>query len=44
MPMFKRLSGVLLDTFNETGYAFQKKEDAHRMAQANKTFAHLARY
>lgn len=44
MPMYKRLSSLLLDTFNETGFAFQKKEDVHRMAAANKTFAHLAKY
>jgi len=43
-PMFKRLAGELLDASNETGFAYGKKEDVHRMAQANKAFAHLARY
>lgn len=43
-PMFKRLSNELIDASNETGFAFGKKEDMHRMAQANKAFAHLARY
>lgn len=43
-PMYKRLSTELLDAANETGFAFGKKEDMHRMAQANKAFAHLARY
>jgi len=43
-PMFKRLTEEFLDAANETGYAFQKREDAHRAAQANKAFAHLARY
>ncbi|MCK5460859.1 30S ribosomal protein S7 [Candidatus Gracilibacteria bacterium] len=43
-PMFKRLATELIDCANETGFAFGKKEDSHRMAQANKAFAHLARY
>ncbi len=43
-PMFKRLAAELLDASNETGFAYGKKEDVHRMAQANKAFAHLARY
>ena len=29
---------------NETGAAFKKREDVHRMAAANKAFAHFARY
>ncbi len=44
MPMYKRLALELLDAFNESGYAYTKREDAHKMAQANKAFAHLARY
>lgn len=43
-PMYKRLAAELLDASNETGFAFGRKEDVHRMAQANKAFAHLARY
>ena len=43
-PMFKRLATELIDCANEMGHAFSKKEEAHRMAQANKAFAHLARY
>ena len=43
-PMYKRLALELTDSANETGYAFNKKEEAHKMAQANKAFAHLARY
>ncbi len=43
-PMFKRLATELLDAYNETGFAYGKKIDAHKMAQANKAFAHLARY
>ncbi len=38
--MAERLSAELLDAFNNTGTAFKKKEDTHRMAEANKAFAH----
>jgi small subunit ribosomal protein S7 len=38
--MGKRLGQELLDAFNSTGAAFKKKEDTHRMAEANKAFAH----
>ena len=34
------LSAELMDAFNETGAAVKKKEDTHRMAEANKAFAH----
>jgi small subunit ribosomal protein S7 len=38
--MSEKLSAELLDAFNATGSAFKKKEDTHRMAEANKAFAH----
>ncbi len=38
--MSEKLSGELLDAFNSTGTAFKKKEETHRMAEANKAFAH----
>ena len=38
--MSTRLSTELLDAFNATGTAFKKKEDTHRMAEANKAFSH----
>lgn len=38
--MVSRLSGELLDAFNNRGGAVKKKEDTHRMAEANKAFAH----
>lgn len=38
--MGKKLGAELLDAFNQTGTAFKKKEDTHRMAEANKAFAH----
>jgi small subunit ribosomal protein S7 len=40
----KRLAQELMDAYNNTGDAIKKKEDAHRMAEANKAFAHFARY
>ena len=38
--MALRLSGELLDAYHQRGMAFKKKEDTHRMAEANKAFAH----
>ncbi|MEW5817838.1 MAG: 30S ribosomal protein S7 [Spirochaetota bacterium] len=38
--MGEKLTAELLDAFNSTGAAFKKKEDTHRMAEANKAFAH----
>ena len=38
--MEERLSGELLDAANNRGTAIKKKEDTHRMAEANRAFAH----
>ncbi|MCL2373703.1 MAG: 30S ribosomal protein S7 [Treponema sp.] len=38
--MCDRLAAELLDAYNNTGTAFKKKEDTHKMAEANKAFAH----
>ena len=38
--MAERLANEIIDATNETGAAFKKKEDVHRMAEANKAFAH----
>lgn len=38
--MSDRLANELIDAANEKGAAFKKKEDVHRMAEANKAFAH----
>jgi small subunit ribosomal protein S7 len=38
--MSARLAGELLDAYNNTGAAVKKKDDMHRMAEANKAFAH----
>ena len=39
--MSSRLAAELVDAFNNTGSAVKKKEDTHRMAEANKAFAHF---
>ena len=38
--MRERLAGELMDAANGRGGAFKKKEDTHRMAEANRAFAH----
>ena len=38
--MIERLSGELLDAANNRGNAVKKREDTHKMAEANKAFAH----
>lgn len=38
--MIEKLAGELLDAANNTGASVKKKEDTHRMAEANKAFAH----
>jgi small subunit ribosomal protein S7 len=38
--MIEKLSNELLDAANGKGNAMKKKEDVHRMAEANKAFAH----
>ena len=38
--MAERLAGEIIDAKNSAGGAFKKKEETHRMAEANKAFAH----
>ena len=38
--MAERLAGEIMDACNEQGNAVKKKEDTHKMAEANKAFAH----
>ncbi|MDR1912748.1 MAG: 30S ribosomal protein S7 [Helicobacteraceae bacterium] len=38
--MIDRLAGEIVDAANDRGSAFKKKEDIHKMAEANKAFAH----
>lgn len=43
-PMAEKLAEEIMNAANEQGAAIKKKEDTHKMAQANKAFAHYARY
>jgi small subunit ribosomal protein S7 len=38
--MQEKVAGELLDAYNNTGSSIKKKEDTHKMAEANKAFAH----
>jgi small subunit ribosomal protein S7 len=38
--MIERLAGEIIDAFNNKGGAIKKREDTHKMAEANKAFAH----
>lgn len=39
--MADKLAAEFMAAFNEEGGAFKKKEDTHRMAEANKAFSHF---
>ena len=39
--MHERLAGEIMDAANSMGSAFKKKDDTHKMAEANKMFAHF---
>ena len=41
-PMSEKLAQELIDAFNNTGIAVKKKTDTHKMADANRAFAHFA--
>ena len=41
-PMREKLAAELIDASNNTGWAIKKKSDTHRMAEANRAFAHFA--
>ena len=43
MPFARRLSTEIVDAYNNTGASVKKKEDVHKMAEANRAFAHFAR-
>jgi small subunit ribosomal protein S7 len=43
-PMAEKLATELINAYNGEGAAIKKKEDTHRMAEANKAFAHFARF
>lgn len=44
MPMAQKLAAEIMDAYNKQGTAMKKREDTHRMAEANKAFAHFARF
>ena len=39
--MQERLAGEIIDALNSTGGAFKKREDTHKMAEANRAFSHF---
>ena len=41
-PMKEKLAAELIDAANSAGWAVKKKRDTHRMAEANRAFAHFA--
>lgn len=43
MSMEDRLAAELIDAYNSQGAAVKKREDTHKMAEANRAFAHFAR-
>ena len=43
-PMASRLAAELISAYNNEGAAVKKREETHRMAEANRAFAHFARY
>jgi small subunit ribosomal protein S7 len=43
MPVAERLAAEMVDATNQVGAAYKKKEDTHKMAEANRAFAHFAR-
>lgn len=44
MPMKEKLAQELIDAANRTGAAVKKRDDTYRMAEANRAFAHFARF
>ncbi len=43
-PMSEKLATELMEAYNKLGAAMKKREDVHKMAEANKAFAHFARF
>ncbi len=43
-PMATKLAQEVIDAYGKLGNAVKKREDTHRMAEANKAFAHFARF
>jgi small subunit ribosomal protein S7 len=43
-PMYKKLAEEMMAAYGNQGYAVKKKEETHKMAEANKAFAYMAKY
>lgn len=43
-PMHQKLGEEIMEAYQKQGSAYKKREDTHRMAEANKAFAHFARF
>jgi small subunit ribosomal protein S7 len=43
-PMAEKLGEELMEAYNKLGAAMKKRDDVHKMAEANKAFAHFARF
>ncbi|MFA4996300.1 MAG: 30S ribosomal protein S7 [Patescibacteria group bacterium] len=43
-PMYEKLAGEFVNAYHGEGAAIKKKQDTHRMAEANRAFAHFARF
>ena len=43
-PMYQKLAEEIISAYNNEGAAIKKKEDTHKMAEANRAFAHFARF
>jgi small subunit ribosomal protein S7 len=43
-PMAEKLAAEFINAYNNEGTAVKKKDETHRMAEANRAFAHFARY
>jgi small subunit ribosomal protein S7 len=41
IPMREAIASEIIDAYNNTGSVVKKKEEMHKMAQANRAFAHL---
>jgi small subunit ribosomal protein S7 len=41
VPMTEALAAEVIDAYNNTGTVVKKREETHKMAQANRAFAHL---
>lgn len=44
IPMHEKLAAEIMDGYNKIGAAMKKRDDTHRMAEANKAFAHFAKF